>query len=244
MSEKFEKDIQKSIKLNHKVSDETKEMVWNRIERDINRSDLVKKSRNTRIFNSIVASAAAALIVFGTFETKPGQAMIKNIKDMFDQEKKVEISVEGEKEKTKTKLLDGTQKENGKSDYVLYYDKERYTMKKEDDKDILTPKIKAENAPEVSLTISQKTGMTEEKVVNEIQDELKKKYQNVTAENVNDPFKATMIRVVSGNEWNSVVKNVYILDNHKGGVFVIEEHLFLEASEGHGARFYQMQVVS
>ncbi|MED4970575.1 RNA polymerase sigma factor [Parageobacillus toebii] len=44
----------------------------------------------------------------------------------------------------------------------------------------------------------------------------------------------------SGRQWNDEVAKYYLVDNGQGGTFVIEQHYFVEASEGHGARFDNM----
>ena len=41
-------------------------------------------------------------------------------------------------------------------------------------------------------------------------------------------------------EFSDVYENIYIVDNQAGGSFLIECKLFVEAEEGHGARFGNM----
>jgi RNA polymerase sigma factor (sigma-70 family) len=54
-------------------------------------------------------------------------------------------------------------------------------------------------------------------------------------------FKPWFYRILL-NECNRLMKVVkyYLIDNGQGGTFVIEQHYFVEASEGHGARFDNM----
>ena len=43
-----------------------------------------------------------------------------------------------------------------------------------------------------------------------------------------------------GQKWDDEVVHAYVISNGKEGSFVITERYFLEAAEGHGARFYAM----
>lgn len=57
---------------------------------------------------------------------------------------------------------------------------------------------------------------------------------------VSDPIKGILIRATTGHEWNDKVVVYYLVDNTQGGTFLIKQQYFMEASEGHGARFYHM----
>ncbi len=41
----------------------------------------------------------------------------------------------------------------------------------------------------------------------------------------------------NGDAWNDPVERYYLVEDFKGGVIVIQQKLFKEAVEGHGARF-------
>ena len=62
----------------------------------------------------------------------------------------------------------------------------------------------------------------------------------VKTEAVTEPLEGYNLHGISGSEWDSPVTNVYVVDNQNDGSFVITEKYFLEAAEGHGARFYAM----
>ena len=108
--------------------------------------------------------------------------------------------------------------------------------------DIITTKEPLEEKyPEVSMEIKQITDKSPEDMVSTLEKELKAEYTNVTeTERVTEPIEGFKLHGISGSEWDSPVTNVYIVDNKNGGSFVIREKYFLEAAEGHGARFYAM----
>ena len=120
--------------------------------------------------------------------------------------------------------------------------KRRYKLVKGKDSDIITTKEPLEERyPEVSMEIKQFKDVTPEEMVSTLETELASEYTKVTAtETVTEPVNGYKLHGISGSEWDSPVTNVYVVDNLNGGSFVITEKYFLEAAEGHGARFYAM----
>lgn len=162
---------------------------------------------------------------------------MKDVKQWFAPEKKVEVEVEGQKEETDQKLH-----QNEESKYVIYYDQERYKLVQEDGKDVITTNEPLpEQYPEVSMTIEQFKDEKPEDLIKRLSGELSGKYEDVReVEKVSEPVQGYTVRALAGKEWDSVVVVIYAVDNGKQGSFAITEKYFLEASEGHGARFHQM----
>jgi hypothetical protein len=52
-------------------------------------------------------------------------------------------------------------------------------------------------------------------------------------------YKGTILTAQAGSEWNSIIRNYYIIENGTS-IYVIEAQYFVEASEGYGARFEAM----
>ncbi|WP_056829029.1 hypothetical protein [Psychrobacillus sp. FJAT-21963] len=219
--------------------DQLKEDIWNNLDRELfpekNRKDkhLKKKSK----FVPITIAAAAAVILLFSTQTNTGMAFIKQIKDIFVPEKQITQSIEGMDEETEVVLQEGKD-----SEYVIYIDEERYKLIQGETSDIITTKEPLEEKyPEVSMEIKQITDKSPEDMVSTLEKELKAEYTNVTeTERVTEPIEGFKLHGISGSEWDSPVTNVYIVDNKNGGSFVIREKYFLEAAEGHGARFYAM----
>lgn len=219
--------------------DQLKEDIWNNLDRELfpekNRKDkhLKKKSK----FVPITIAAAAAVILLFSTQTNTGMALIKQIKDIFVSEKQITQSIEGMDEETEVVLQEGKD-----SEYVIYIDEERYKLIQGETSDIITTKEPLEEKyPEVSMEIKQITDKSPEDMVSTLEKELEAEYTNVTeTERVTEPIEGFKLHGISGSEWDSPVTNVYIVDNKNGGSFVIREKYFLEAAEGHGARFYAM----
>lgn len=181
-----------------------------------------------------VAAAAVAVTVFLSLPV--GTAMMDSVKDWFEPEKKIEIDVEGQKEETNGQVhVDKT------SEYAIYYDKDRYKLVEGADKDVITTidPLPAE-FPAVSLTIEQRTDVLPEQLAKELAGLLQGEYARVDAvERVTAPVDGYLVHAIDGSDRLSKVTNVYVVSNGKQGSFILSSNYFLEAAEGHGARFSQ-----
>lgn len=222
---------------------ELKDMVWNNIERELNLDRSKKKdmSRSSRRKKNNISSfvrygsiAAAVAIVIG-MNTQYGQAAVGKIKEIFVPNKVVKQELEGTTSENKVTLKESSMK------YVIYIDEELYTMQSSEGKDKIVTKNKYENFPEVFMEIQQVKDKKPEVVASELQKELKGKFKKVDEPKVvKEPINSIFIYANNGSKWNDAVVKYYLVDNTKGGTFIIKEQLFLEASEGHGARFDNM----
>lgn len=215
-----------------------KENIWTNLEKAINtgkHKPAPAAKRKPRYWGFAVAAVAAMVMTFGAF-TPEGQAAAKKIKDILLPEKSIVQDIEGDKEKTKVSL------EESSIGYTIYVDRERYEMVKEDGKDKIVPNPPLpKNYPQVFMEIYQIKDKDPGTVLKQLDSELKEKYQEVkyTGE-VQDPVKGMMISAYGGNKSNDIIDRYYLVDNTQKGTFVIREHYFREAAEGHGARFYHM----
>lgn len=239
MNQMEDKKIKDALLQGTEEVTELKNMVWSNIERELN-LDMKKKENVKRKTNKMASfmkygSMAAAITLVIGLNTEYGQAAVDKIKEIFVPNKVVKQQVEGMDEDSNVALKEGSAK------YIIYIDEERYTMTKMDGKDKIAAKIKGENTPEVFMEISQVEGKKADAIASEIEEELKGKYQKVENRGkVNYPLKATLIYANSGMNFNSTVIRYYLVDNTKGGTFVIKQQLFVEAEEGHGARMDNM----
>lgn len=216
-----------------------KENIWNHIDQELfhTKSRKNKKMKKKSKVIPIVIAAAAGVMILFTTQTETGVAFIKQIKDIFVPEKEIIQSIEGNDEETNVNLQEGKD-----SEYIIYIDEERYKLIKGEESDIITTKEPLEERyPEVSMEIQQFKDVTPEEMVSTLETEIASAFTKVTAtEIITEPVEGFKLHGISGSEWDSPVINIYVVDNLNGGSFVITEKYFLEAAEGHGARFYSM----
>lgn len=93
--------------------------------------------------------------------------------------------------------------------------------------------------PDCKMEIKQIAGITPGKAAEEELKKLKKIYSNVSKIEEAKVIKGLTIHAASGAKWDSPIMDRYIVDNQKGGVFMITIQTYLEASEGHGARLHK-----
>lgn len=257
---KLDEDIKQTLLEHSDTMLEHKEAIWQNIEQELgigeHTSQMAKEHAETMITRQqrqtlekqkskgkaskfigwIIGGVAVASIIGIVTTTNTGQALVDNVKQFFEPEKKVVEEYEGMPEETEVVLQDTD------SGYIIYVDEERYQLVKEEDQDIIVTKEPLdERYPEVSMSIKQVKGKLPEEVAKEVNAELVQQFSEVDeAIEVTEPLQGLMISAIDGSEWDSRVSRVYIVSNERGGSFVITEKYFLEASEGHGARFYHM----
>ncbi|MCR2807222.1 hypothetical protein [Paenibacillus soyae] len=197
-----------------------------------------KKRRVSRMkIVKVSTGIAAAVIAVTAFLALPaGTAFMKSIQDWFAPEKEIEIELEGDKETTQ-----GQVHVDQESRYAIYYDKERYKLVQENDKDVITTiDLLPAEYPEVSLTIEQNVSKKPEELASEIAGQLASQYSDVREiEQVTDPVNGYWIHAIDGSDRLSPVIDVYIVSNEQQGSFILTSRFFLEAAEGHGSRFTQ-----
>lgn len=240
---KVDDEAKKALMKHTDHSEDMKDEVWNRLNEELFDEEIKPKKvhkMKTRILPVLIAAAAGLLLVLG-FGTDTGLALIDRIKEMFEPEKQVIQSIEGTDEKNDVQLNEGKN-----SDYVIYIDEERYKMVKGegDEPDVITTKEPLpEKYPEVSMTIEQVPDTAPEVLVDRVEEELKAEFPDLReVKEVEDPVKGYQLHGIAngGLEWDDPVVHAYVISNGHEGSYVITERYFLEAAEGHGARFYAM----
>lgn len=261
----MERKLKKRLQDESRYPNELKEELWEKIEANLDidhaahterhrepRHERGSGSRMKRIrIATGVAAAAVAVAVFLSLPT--GTALMKDIKHWFAPEKKIEISIEGQTEETNQKLHQGGQAQGDQnggheeakdktSEYIIYYDQERYKLVEGQKEDVITTlEPLPERYPEVSLTIAQFPDTAPSELATELEQKIKREYANAQPlQQVTAPVTGYRLHALNGHEWNSEVTTVYVISNGKQGSFVLTEKYFLEAAEGHGARFEQM----
>lgn len=239
MSTFDEKDKKELTQRIDRESSGIKEEVWDGLEQQLFSEDkgAVKRlKKKNRIIPVLVAVAAAILLAF-TLQTDTGSAFIKGIKDMFVPEKEIIQNIEGQDEETDVNLNVGAN-----SDYIIYIDEESYKMIQGEDADIITTlEPLPEKYPEVSMEIRQFPNDLPADLVKIVEADLKKDFPELREiEEVTEPVIGYLLHGLNGQDWDAKVVHTYVISNGKEGSFVITGKYFLEAAEGHGARFHHM----
>lgn len=239
MDYKDDKKISDALLMGTKEVTELKDMVWSNIEKELNLDTAIKKQvkpkKNRMLTLAKYGGIAAIVTIVLGLNTQYGEATVAKIKELFAPNKVVKQQLEGTEEQGNMALREGSMK------YIIYIDEERYTLEHLEGKDKITAKSMPENAPEVFMEISQVPDKKPEAVAMEINKELVPQYTKVENRGaVDEPIKANLVYANNGTQWNSAIIKYYLVDNTKGGTFIIKQQFFLEAEEGHGARMSNM----
>ncbi|EZP78515.1 hypothetical protein H839_01566 [Parageobacillus genomosp. 1] len=216
---------------------ELEEEVWEYVQKNIKgqrRKGRKIKTRKKRLWFAFVSAAAVLMLTF--LFTEPGQAGINKVKEWFAPKKVIVEEVEGQKEQKEVTL------NKSKVGYVIYFDEKMYRVEKLNGKDRIVPLVQGSpDLPKVYMEIRQVTDQTPEALASSLEKQVKEQYPIIIQTGkVSEPVKGYVIQGESGRQWNDEVVKYYLVDNGQGGTFVIEQHYFVEASEGHGARFDNM----
>jgi len=238
MMENFDDRAKQELMKYTEPHEDVDQEIWRNIEMELSRKSRTAKKKKRRKHWIPIGIAAAIVFIFllGT-QTETGMAVVDQIKVLFEPEKKVIQEIEGQQEETEVHLNEGTNAE-----YVLYIDESRYTFIKGDEADRVTTKEPLpDQYPEVSMEIRQVPDVLPDDLVAEVANDLKKEFPDLLEpEYVTEPVEGYQLHGIQGQEWDSPVVHAYVISNGKSGSFVITERYFLEAAEGHGARFFEM----
>lgn len=97
-----------------------------------------------------------------------------------------------------------------------------------------------DNFPIGEIRITQRQEISVEDAVGEMKEELSAHYAEVSDIMVSELPKGLYLRADEGMTGDCEVKEVYIVDNGLGGVFVITASYIMEATEGTGVRLHSM----
>lgn len=207
--------------------------------------------KNQRMKRITAGFAIAAVILIGfiiySSDTIPGEAVMQSLRSAFIEEKQEVIEIEGQKEEIDVHL-----ETNEELSYIIYIDESRYKMVKGEDADRIEMLEPVEGFPEVYMEIRRVENMTTEEVVEAIKQEIEAA-ENMglrREERTTEPIEAEMVQGMGldgsgdpdsfGYEARTPIHRYYVTDTQEDQVFVIKQVYFLEAAEGHGARFHHM----
>ncbi|RKQ33463.1 hypothetical protein [Oceanobacillus halophilus] len=249
----FEKNVKKQLLDQTDEMTHLKEDVWNNISSELFSSSTNRPNNRTRkgFVIGLTAAVVAAILFIGLLsedQIEKGQAMFQSLRELFIEEKKEEIELEGQKEDSNVRL-----EANEELRYVIYIDEDRYQMKEGEESDrIETIEPLPEELPDVYMEITRIENTTTEEVISQIKEAIAKdeEMELHREESVTTPIKAKVVQSigleytdengVTGLHWDTPTHRYYITEADNGQVFVIKQAYFLEAEEGHGARFHYM----
>lgn len=233
----YDDKVKQAINTGTQGAADKKEEVRLKIAEQLKEENMKKRGHAGKIAAAVVA---AGLIV--TAFTPLGQAAISSISDLFAPQKNIEVVIEGDPEQTDQQLHVGTQEPGDSAvTYVMYIDDTRYEVVRSESGDIITPRDYPDNMPAVYMHIAQDAETTPQALAEKINAELKDGYAIVNdAAQVTEPLSAIRLWAAEGYDSDDEFVEYYLVDNTQGGTFVIKLMYFVEAQEGHGARFAQM----
>lgn len=235
----FEEKIKDSLMRGTDNSAMQKGIVYDKLINDINAKGYynMKKNRPVKKVLTVAAVFAAVLIIFFTV-TPTGKVLAQNIIKYFAPQKQIENEVEGQRGFVNADLYINTMNKMG---YAIYIDTELYTADKAGDKDIIKAKNIPDTYPAVQMEIWQVFNKTPNELLTQYMSENQGKYKTVRNDGeVTYPIKSLKITLIKGSSSRDIYEKIFIVSNNDTGSFVIHQKLFVEAEEGHGARFDNM----
>lgn len=249
MKKGIDDNIKERMNQNIDVNKSDTDEMWDAIEGKLERPNAAPRNSKSffrsKPFMSFYTTAAAALMLFIGAQTEEGSALVDKLKANFEPEKEVAVSIEGMQE-MRTMSIPATRSfatdQVKEKKYVLYIDEERYKLIENGEVDRIVPtETLSENYPDVFMEIKRVSDQNPEQtaafyngLLNSTYDEVKDVIE------VSEPIKGYMVQNIPLGEWDSVIERHYALSDGQGGTYVITMKYFLEAAEGHGARFEQM----
>jgi len=169
---------------------------------------------------------------------------IQKLENTYPEQQQIPLEIEG-----MTEQIPMVRVVPGNLAYLFYVDEDRYEISfDEPAPNQISVLVNARDQlgaayPEVGLKIDTVPGKTPTELASEQAAILEARYPGMTieAEPVTEPIVGYKLHARAGDEANSEVTTVYVLDEqHDDSTIVITQTVFLEAQEGHGARFYAM----
>lgn len=212
--------------------------------------DARQNVKRRRIWPRVLAAAACIVLAMTVFlRTEPGRAFADYIEDLITRlfpPVETGLVIEG--------LVDdvtmnphgvaGGQDSSGQyADYVIYIEDNQYDIEQgENYLRASSPKSENPNLqhlPETYLEIVQIPGKTVDEAADEITraEARSGEFYKVGCQVPTEDFPYMVLSYRDGYEWDSCLRNYYLRDNGKGGVFKITSQYFFEAAEGTGSRF-------
>ncbi len=131
--------------------------------------------------------------------------------------------------------------------FYIYINKEIYYSYEREGVYTICPRQEAEGVPECKLEISYMPRVTLDEALEQVRTGLTGLYAEIEElpgppnrwYTVNEETERFLF-ASDGIDWDSAQREILLQDDQEGGVFVLSASYFMEATEGHGARFADM----
>ena len=131
--------------------------------------------------------------------------------------------------------------------FRIYINKEIYYSYEREGVYTIRPRQEAEGIPECRLEISYMADIALDEALEQVRNSLTGLYAEIEElpgppngwYAVNEETERFLF-ASNGTDWDSAQREVLLEDDREGGVFVLSASYFMEATEGHGARFADM----
>jgi len=245
-------DIKNALNRGTQKAAGQKDRVWKNVNDELYEQGTPHTARRGSTMPGRLAAAVAAVAIVTVFSfTPPGKAAVARITDLFAPQKTIDFSLEGNQEQgdfslqtpapIQTQEPGDATPDTKPMTFVIYVDEAMYQTEVSVGEMTITPVDYPADYPPVYMQITQDTARSPEEVAQSLEAELKDRYTDfLNKGTISDPVSSIWLHMLSGYEWNSEVANYYLVDNTQGGTFIIKTQFFLEAEEGHGARFHYM----
>lgn len=124
--------------------------------------------------------------------------------------------------------------------FGIYYDPETYVMVEENDATYIRPIFFSEDLPACEIEIRHLTDTSTMDAAEDARASIPSDWTISSIENNLTSPAGLRFSASGGNQWNSLQEDLYFVDDGSQGVFQITLRYFLEATEGHGVRFWAM----
>ena len=209
------------------------------------------RKQNKKPRHRWIAAAAVLAAIFLFFQTAPGAAALEIVKEgvagfietLFPP-KDIPVNVEGETEVIHQQAggqepevqEDGTVTAPG---FAIYYDTERYTMQEENGVTYIRF-VTDNDLPPCEVEIRHIPNADPSDAAASANKEMAESWDSVSEVRSLDAQDGYAFYYAAGTSWDSACGYVYFLPDGRNGCFQIAARYFVEATEGHGARFSQM----
>ena len=210
------------------------------------------RKQNKKPHHRWIAAAVALVAIFLFFQTAPGASALEIVKEgmasfietLFPP-KDIPVNVEGETEVIHQQA--GGQEPEVQEDgvvtapgFAIYYDTERYTMEEENGVTYIRFVTDDDDLPPCEVEIKHLADWMPADAAEAARKEMAESWEHVSEVSSLETPVGLIFDFAAGMNWDSPCGAVYFLSDGRDGCFQITARYFIEAAEGHGARFGQM----
>ena len=201
--------------------------------------------RKTHIGGQALAAAAVLIFLCALFvQTPPGTAMAATaretvaglIQTLFPP-KAAEVTLEGESEQASL-TAHGQEPNEATPGFAIYVDEDRYQVIVESNNTFIRPL--AATGLVCEMEISHLPSTTPKSGIEAAQTQLAENFETISDISESNTPNGWTFCASGGTAWDSPQEEVYFTSDGAKGCYQISLRYFLEAAEGHGARFRTM----